>query len=107
VRSRSRADAGSVTAEFALALPLVVVVLAFCLTGLQVAGQQVRLQDAAATAARAAARGDNTAIAARLTPSATVSQWNDGALVCVRLTSATPVPGVTLGATSCALGGGK
>ena len=107
MRSRFPGDAGSVTAEFALALPLVVMVLAFCLTGLQIAGLQVRLQDAAATAARAAARGDSTDIAARLTPSATVSQWTDGALVCVGLTAPTPLPGVALAARSCALAGGK
>lgn len=107
MRSPFRGEAGTVTAELAIALPLVVGVLALCLTGLQVAGQQIRLQDAAATAARAAARGDSTGMAASLTPGATVTQWTEGPLVCVRLSVAAGPFATTLAASSCALGGGK
>jgi Flp pilus assembly protein TadG len=49
---------GSVTAETALILPLLVVVLALALTCLSVAVDQVRCVDAARAGARAAARGD-------------------------------------------------
>ena len=115
MRSRSRAstrERGSVTAEFAIALPAVVLVLACCLSGLQVAGQQLRLQDAAASAARAAARGGDPGAAARLAPGASVATWSDGDLVCARLeTRSTALLGTlmapTLSATSCALGGGR
>ena len=98
-------DRGSITAEFAIALPAVIAVLALCLSGVQVAGQQLRLQDAAAAAARAAARGDGTGVVQRLAPGTTVSQWNEGDLVCVAL-AAGAAWGVTLTARSCALGGG-
>lgn len=102
-------ERGSVTAEFAIALPAVALVLACCLSGLQLASQQVRLQDAAALAARSAARGDGTGVAARLAPGAALEHWADGPLECVRLTAQTSgvlLP-VTLAATGCALGGGR
>lgn len=56
---RSRFDAGMVTAELAVALPVLVLVLAGCLTGLGAVVDQVRCVDAARLAARAAARGDS------------------------------------------------
>jgi hypothetical protein len=46
------------TAELALALPAVILVLALCLTGLALAVDQVRCEDAARVAARAASRGE-------------------------------------------------
>lgn len=109
---RRRGERGSITAEFAIALPAVVLVLACCLSGMQVAGQQLRLQDAAAAAARAAARGGDTSVAARLAPAAAVSRYSDGDLVCVRLSAASSsavgaLMALTLTASSCALGGGQ
>jgi hypothetical protein len=95
-----------VAAEFAVVLPAVVVVLACCLSAMQVAGQQLRLQDAAALAARSAARDDGTGVAARLVPGSTVSRWTDGELECVTLT-APAVLGLELAASSCAAGGGR
>ncbi len=111
-RFRASREHGSITAEFAVALPAVVLVLACCLSGVQVAGQQLRLQDAAASAARAAARGGDPAVAARLAPGATASRFSDGDLVCVRLTAASAalvgtIMQLTLSASSCALGGGR
>ena len=105
---RSPGDRGSVTAEFALALPAVVLVLACCLTGIQMAGQQLRLQDAAAGSARALARGDDLGAVAG---GATVSTTTTGDLVCARLSErAEGMPGtlfrIRLSARSCALGGG-
>ena len=110
MRCRSRDDRGSVTAEFAIALPAVVLVLAACLWGLQVAGQQLRLQDAAAAAARSLARGESTGVAAarasRLVPGSTLAREPDGDLECARLSLTVPL-GLTLTARGCALGGGQ
>ncbi|MDJ0334270.1 TadE family type IV pilus minor pilin [Salinibacterium sp. G-O1] len=112
-RRRARDDGGSVTAEFAVTMPAVILLLACCLSGVQVAAQQLRLQDAAASAARSLARGDSAAATvARLEPGASVTERSDGELDCVTLTTrSTGVVGViggfTLAASSCALGGGR
>lgn len=53
------ADAGMVTAELAVALPTVVVVLVAALTGLSAVATELRCTDAAATAARLVARGES------------------------------------------------
>ena len=68
MRCRTAADeAGSSVAEFAVALPAVLLVLAMVLGGVQLGAVQVRLQDAAADAARSLGRGDPvSALAARL-----------------------------------------
>lgn len=108
-------DGGSVTAEFAAVLPAVVLVLASCLGALQIAGDHVRLTDAAATAARALSRGDGAARVASLVgvlvDDASVRSERRGDFVCSHLTApvrAGPVrwTGLTLEATSCALAGG-
>lgn len=79
------------TAELAVALPAVVLLLAFCIGAVGVAGQQVRLQYAAAQAARDAGR-----------------QQSDD-VVCVTLTepAGPPLAALTLSARSCAPGGGR
>jgi Flp pilus assembly protein TadG len=51
-------DAGTVTAELAVAVPAVLLVLAACLGGLRIGAERIRVTDAAAEAARVAARGD-------------------------------------------------
>lgn len=83
------ADRGSATAEFALAFPAVLGVVALLLGGVQVAGLQLRAQDAAADAARGLGRGDSAAaVAARLelqVAGASLSSWVDGDLRCVRV----------------------
>ena len=101
-------ERGSVTAEFAAVVPAVILVLACCLTGIQVAGQQLRLQDAAAGAARAMARGDDPA---GIAGGARLSRSARGDLVCATLSEqSTGLPGtifrVSLSARSCALGEG-
>jgi Flp pilus assembly protein TadG len=62
VRAAASGDAGSTTAEFAVALPAVVLLLAFLLT--LVAAVTVRLQcdDAARAGARSAALGESDAV---------------------------------------------
>jgi hypothetical protein len=111
---RRPGEAGSVTAEFAVGLPAVVVVLALCLGGIQTVGQQLRLMDAAADAARLVARGDGEDAArghvGRAVGAASFAVSTDGDFRCVRL-SARPafLPAraldLPLSATSCALSG--
>lgn len=55
-----RRDGGMVTAELAVAIPVVVLVLVACLAGLSAAVDQVRCVDAARLGSRAAARGDSS-----------------------------------------------
>lgn len=55
---RGRSESGMVTAEFAVALPAVIIVLALALGALAAATDQLRCVDAARVGARAAARGD-------------------------------------------------
>lgn len=111
-----RRDNGSVTAEFAALVPAVLLVLAFCLGGVQVVGQQLRMTDAAADAARSLARGDGRpAAAARVRTTVgdvTMRVEGRGGFVCVRLESAAEFApgaavGVTVHARGCALGGGE
>jgi hypothetical protein len=108
---RSRGDQGSATAEFAVAFPAVLAVVALLLGGVQVAGLQVRAQDAAADAARGLGRGDSPdAVEARLdrqVPGAALVGWVDGDLRCVRVevapTGVVAVLGLRARATACAL----
>ena len=110
-----RGERGSVVAEFAIALPAVLLVLATLLGGVQVASAHLRAQDAAADAARSWGRGDSSgAVAARVQrqlPGASVARASRGDLVCatVRARPAGPLArlGLTVSATSCALAGGK
>jgi len=108
---RARSERGSVTAEFAAVVPAVILLLACCLAALQIAGQQLRLQDAAADVSRSIARGGGGGSeAARV--GAAVSVTQNGDLVCTRLSARSRSPagvllGLTLSASSCALGDGK
>ncbi|MFF1877327.1 TadE family type IV pilus minor pilin [Leifsonia sp. NPDC058230] len=100
------------TAEFAVALPAVLVCLAVCLGAMQVAVQQIRLSDAAAVAARMLGRGDDPAsVVARSGASSYVSTEEDG-LRCVRLSGTSSVAGIgALGvettARACAIDDGR
>jgi hypothetical protein len=100
-----------VTAEFAAAVPAVLMLLALCLSGMQIAGQQLRLQDAAADVSRSVARGGDAAAAAGLA-GVRVATSTRGDLVCARLSMRASSPvgaalGLDLTASSCALGGGR
>ena len=55
----TRRDRGMVTAELAVTLPAVVLVLGLCLAGISAGIDQIRCVDAARLGARAAARGDS------------------------------------------------
>lgn len=80
-RRRSlRADVGTVTAELAACLPVLVIVLAVALTAVSAVAARVRVQDAAREAARAAARGDLVAarrLAAAAAPGARLTLSQD------------------------------
>ncbi|TFC81902.1 hypothetical protein E3O45_00705 [Cryobacterium sp. TMS1-20-1] len=108
-----QANRGSITAEFATALPAVVLVLACCLGAVQVVGVQVRLTDAAATAARVLSRGDSVARAAALVAGtvsgAGLAAERRGEFVCARVTATGSglFAELTLEARSCALAGGQ
>lgn len=111
-RPSLRDERGSVAAELAVALPAVVVVVALGIGGLLAASTHVRLQDAAADAARLIARGEPGERAAGAVTSAVAgarsASSHSGDLVCVTATADVAVAGmpVTLTASSCALAGG-
>lgn len=114
MRSPWRADRGSVVAEFAIALPAVLLVFLVLMSGIQVGALAVRLSDAAADAARGLARGDSSAaVSERLAvqvPGASLQHRAEGELVCAELTltpsGAGGLLGIRLAARSCAHAGG-
>ena len=105
-------DRGSVTAELAVVLPVVLLVLVLGAATLAACARQVRLQDAAADAARLVARDEPASRAQGVVASAVAGATADiryrGDLVCVdaRAPAALPVPTPDLRASSCALAGG-
>jgi Flp pilus assembly protein TadG len=111
---RARHEQGSATAELAVALPAVAVVLALCLGGVQVVGAQVRMTDAAADAARALGRGEPEgnarSIARAVAGPSAVSTSRDGQFVCVSVSSdGGPFAafGIRPTGRACALEGGR
>jgi Flp pilus assembly protein TadG len=118
MRSRSRDDAagarGSITAEFAVVIPAVVVILAACLGGVRLMGVQLQLQDAAAAGARSLGRGESLDAATNQAHSAVVgsslSASTHGSLVCVTANAARHgglLGFIPVAATSCSLADGK
>ena len=100
------------TAEFATVIPAVLLVLAACLSGMQLSTQQVRLQLVAATAARSVARGEPAGAASALMKGASLRIEHRGELVCVTasapsLTVVRLIGGFTVSASSCAFDGGR
>lgn len=100
------------TAEFATVIPAVLLVLAACLAGLQLSTQQVRLQQAAAMAARSVARGEAVGATSPLLPGSTLRVEHRGELACVTAFALGSTVGgligaVTVSASSCALDGGR
>ncbi|WP_430592289.1 TadE family type IV pilus minor pilin [Humidisolicoccus flavus] len=95
----SRGERGSASAELALALPAVGLVLAIALSALMAAGSLVRLNDQAADAARAVARGESAA--PFISAGIQLSQETTESIVCVVL-SETVFLGIVLSAKSCA-----
>jgi hypothetical protein len=108
-----QADRGSVTAELAVGLPVVVLVLAACLGGLGLATSQLRATDVAADAARLLGRGETAEVAQRLVeraaPGAELIVSRPAGLVCVRVIVERRLLAVPmrLEGASCALDGGR
>lgn len=108
-----RDDDGSATAEFAVVVPAVVLMIALVAGTLSAAGRQVRLEQGAAQAARLVARGEGEgsadAIVSAIAGGAVASIFIEGDLVCVDATAphAIPLPIPPLRARSCALDGGR
>lgn len=104
-------DRGSAAAEFAVAVPAVLLVLTLGIGGLATASAQVRLQDATADAARLAARGEDAAralgVLAHAVSGASGTIGEEGDLVCVTASAPAPLPAISLTARSCALSGGR
>lgn len=94
---RHQRDRGMATAELAIVIPAVVVVLALLLSGVMLAIDQVRCTDAARVAARAVARGESTTtahgIAQALAPAGTeIAISLSGEQVTVTLTGPARAP---------------
>ncbi len=96
----SRADDGSVTAELAVGLTAVVIVLSSLVSSVLLGQSQIRAVDAAAAGARAAARGETdgqvVGLARRLAGTGarvTVSEQSGMMLVEVRTPVRLPLPG--------------
>ncbi|MBK4348810.1 TadE family protein [Lacisediminihabitans changchengi] len=109
-----RGERGSVTAEFALVVPAVIVVLGCCLGAFQLASVQLRLENAAAVGARTMARGADSAAAAtrvgQVVEGARLERHDRGDLVCAvaRTSVGLGLLGpMNLSATSCSLAGGE
>jgi Flp pilus assembly protein TadG len=97
-RSRSSGERGAVTAELALALPVLLAVTTALVWLLSVGAAQVRTVDAAREAARAVARGDDAgeAVAAgeRVAPDGvSVVVATEGGRVVARASGQVPGPG--------------
>ncbi|WP_374945937.1 TadE family type IV pilus minor pilin [Agreia sp.] len=115
IRALTRDD-GSVTMEFVTVLPAVLIIVAAVLGGFQLIVQQMRVADAASSAARLLGRGDDVGadetVRKLLGSNAALESRSDGRFVCATVT----VPAVVgpfaiavvpVASTTCALGGGQ
>ncbi|MCU1476375.1 MAG: hypothetical protein JWQ64_1068 [Subtercola sp.] len=109
-------EKGTVTAEFAAALPAAILVLMLALGAIQAAGLQLRLVDAASIAARSLGRGESGGVAdgrvAALIGPHEYASSSEGDFVCASVSApiafgALGSPGLTVSARACALAGGK
>ncbi|ANJ27817.1 hypothetical protein ATC03_14965 [Agromyces aureus] len=106
-------ERGSVTAEFAVALPAIMLVLAICLASVHLVTVQVRLTDAAAAAARALGRGESVGVASgivsRIAGGAELAHADDGTFTCVTLQASGGglLAPITLTSEACAMSGGR
>lgn len=105
---RLRTDRGSVAAEFAAAIPAVVLVLTMCVGAVVSASAYVRVQDAAGEAARLSARGDAPETALSIAGAgASLDTWDSGEFRCARVSAPLVIAGITMSiraeGESCAL----
>jgi Flp pilus assembly protein TadG len=92
MRRMHRRDAGMVTAETAVVLPVLLLVLAAAVAAIVVVGAQLRCVDAAREGVRAAARGDSPAevvdiVGRAAPPGSTTSVRTSGETVTVTVTA--------------------
>ena len=96
--NKFKAEAGSVTAELALALPSVALVIAVTLGGFSLQVERMKLVDLSATGSRALARGeDPAAVEAMLMkarPDLSLKVESEDDLVCLKLSFPAKVPGL-------------
>ncbi|SDQ84587.1 TadE family type IV pilus minor pilin [Microbacterium sp. cf332] len=106
-------DRGSVTAEFAVVVPAAVLVVLLAVAALAAAGTQIRLEHAAAQAARLVARGEDEARAREMVAGAaggaSLTVRVHGDLTCAEVAAehGIPLPLPPLRVESCALSGGR
>lgn len=109
MRRALASESGSATAELAVLMPSLLLVLAMCLGGVRLAALQFVAQDAAADAARSAARGDPSGVAsarvAHALPGAELAQRESEGMACSTV-RAPPAFGIRVQASSCAWAGG-
>ncbi|HEX4427898.1 MAG TPA: TadE family type IV pilus minor pilin [Frankiaceae bacterium] len=91
-------ESGSATAELALALPTLMLIIAVAIWMQSAVAVQARCQDAARAGARAAARGDpdgtiRSALGTSLPPGAQIGIRRDGSEVTVSVRASVSVPG--------------
>jgi hypothetical protein len=108
MRSRFKSELGAVAAEFAVALPAVVLVLALAIGSIGLGAEELRLQGAAFEAARLLGRGDPGARARirSVSQDATLSTFASGESICAEARVSVALgmlSGISLSATSCAL----
>lgn len=109
---RGAGDRGAVTAEIAVALPTIVVVLAACIGGVGVTTTLLAASDAAADAARLIARGDGPGAASAhvraVLPGATLRTDRRDTIVCATVDATPRVLGIGMpvSARSCSLAAG-
>jgi hypothetical protein len=111
-----RSDAGSVTVEFVTVLPAALVIVAAVLGGFQLIVQQIRVADAASSAARLLGRADyagaDEVVSTLLGVGADIESRTEGRFVCATVTMpihAGPfaITSIPVASTTCALGGGQ
>lgn len=95
---RARADSGFVTAEAAVVIPTLVLLLAMVLWGVMAAAARIQCVDGARAGARAAARGESaggvrTAVLSAAPHGAQVSTAREGELVRVQVRARAAGPG--------------
>ncbi|APF32804.1 hypothetical protein CBF90_06340 [Microbacterium sp. AISO3] len=107
-----RDDRGSAAAEFAVVVPAAMLLVLLAVAALAAAGTQIRLEHAAAQAARLVARGEDagraSAVVQTAVGGAALELRSDADLTCAIVTAhhGIPLPLPALRAESCALSGG-
>ena len=111
IRALAQTQRGSVTAEFAIAIPATMLALSICMFGLGSIVRQIQIQDLATSVARSTARGDVVATPISLSQAA-IRISESGELVCAEVSmpvnfAVTSFQVFEVRASSCALNNGR